>query len=169
MSSLALPYFFQKQTNMGQEIERKFLVKSDVYKELANGVHYRQGYMARTPKGVVRVRVVGEKAYLTIKGKKNSISRSEYEYEIPVAEAVEMLDTLCLKPDIEKYRYRIAYEGFVWEVDEFLGANAGLVVAEIELPAEDTPFLKPEWIGEDVSHDARYYNSNLISHPYSEW
>jgi len=154
---------------MGQEIERKFLVNSDEFKQLAKGIHYRQGYMSRGEKGVVRVRVAGDKGYLTIKGRKSGISRSEYEYEIPVADAVEMLDELCSKPDIEKYRYCVDYEGFVWEVDEFLGANAGLIVAEIELPAEDTLFTKPSWIAAEVSHDARYFNSNLIKHPYSEW
>jgi Uncharacterized protein conserved in bacteria len=154
---------------MGQEIERKFLVNSDKFKQLAKGIHYRQGYMSRTDKGVVRVRIAGDKGYLTIKGKKSGISRLEYEYEIPVADAVEMLDKLCMKPDIEKYRYHVGFDGFTWEVDEFLGANAGLVVAEIELPEEDTPFTKPDWIGAEVSHDARYFNSNLIKHPYSEW
>lgn len=154
---------------MAKEIERKFLVVSRDYKQQAEGIYYRQGYLCSSRERVVRVRVAGEKAFLTIKGANQGITRSEYEYEIPVEEAKEILDNLCLKPDIEKIRYRIAYEGFVWEVDEFMGLNAGLVVAEIELPDEETSFNKPSWVGEEVSHDPRYYNANLINKPYSEW
>ncbi len=154
---------------MAKEIERKFLVVSDDFKQQAEGIYYRQGYLCSSRERVVRVRVAGEKAFLTIKGANQGITRSEYEYEIPVEEAKEMLDNLCLKPDIEKIRYRVAYEGFVWEVDEFMGLNAGLVVAEIELPDEETLFGKPSWVGEEVSHDPRYYNANLINKPYSEW
>ena len=106
---------------------------------------------------------------MTIKSKNVGAARGEWEYEIPVAEAAELLDGLCERPLIEKYRRRILFGGFVWEVDEFLGENAGLVVAEIELPAEDTVFEKPDWAGEEVTHDLRYLNSRLIKQPYSTW
>lgn len=154
---------------MGVEIERKFLVSGDGWLQLGEPVLLRQGYLSSHPERVVRVRIEGERAVMTIKGKTTGISRGEWEYDLPMADAVEFLDRLCEQPIIEKYRRRIPFGGFVWEVDEFLGVNAGLVVAEIELPAEDTLFDKPGWIGTDVSDDARYLNSNLIKHPYSAW
>ncbi len=154
---------------MGKEIERKFLVVSGEFKRYVDGVYYRQGYLCNSRERVVRVRIAGERAFLTIKGANRGIVRSEFEYEIPVEEAKEMLDNLCLKPDIEKIRYRIEFEGYVWEVDEFMGLNAGLVVAEIELPDENAQFVKPSWVGEEVSDDSRYYNANLIDKPFSEW
>jgi adenylate cyclase len=117
----------------------------------------------------VRVRIEGARAVMTIKSKATGISRGEWEYDLPLADAAEFLDKLCEQPIIEKYRRRIPFGGFVWEVDEFLGANAGLVVAEIELPSENQAFGKPDWVGEEVTHDARYFNSNLIKHPYSCW
>jgi adenylate cyclase len=154
---------------MGIEIERKFLVTSDAWMGLGEPVQLRQGYLSSHPSRVVRVRIEGERAVMTIKGKNVGASRGEWEYPIPMEDAREFLDKLCEQPIIEKYRRRIPYAGFVWEVDEFLGANAGLVVAEIELPSEDQAFDKPDWIGEEVTHDKRYLNSNLIAHPYSGW
>ncbi|MBY0241246.1 MAG: CYTH domain-containing protein [Burkholderiaceae bacterium] len=154
---------------MGIEIERKFLVTSSAWRQQGEAVLLRQGYLSSHPSRVVRVRIEGDGAVMTIKGKNVGASRGEWEYPIPMADAIEFLDKLCEQPIIEKYRRRIPYAGFVWEVDEFLGANAGLVVAEIELPSEDQAFDRPEWIGEDVTADKRYLNSNLISNPYSAW
>ena len=116
----------------------------------------------------MRVRIKGEKGYLTVKGRNAGIRRAEYEYEIPLADAEAML-ALCEHPLIEKRRYLVPYEGYTWEVDVFAGANEGLVVAEIELPAEDAAFAKPDWVGAEVSGDARYYNASLIRHPYRDW
>mgnify|MGYP003599189172 FL=1 len=154
---------------MGIEIERKFLLAGDAWRGLGQAVLLRQGYLSSARERVVRVRIEGEQAMLTIKGANVGASRGEWEYPIPLADAVELLDGLCEQPLIEKYRHRIEHAGMVWEVDEFLGANAGLVVAEIELASEDQPFEKPEWIGAEVSGDARYYNANLIRHPFSQW
>ena len=154
---------------MGIEIERKFLLAGDAWRGLGQAVLLRQGYLSSARERVVRVRIEGEQAMLTIKGANVGASRGEWEYPIPLADAVELLDGLCEQPLIEKYRHRIEHAGMVWEVDEFLGANAGLIVAEIELASEDQPFEKPEWIGAEVSGDARYYNANLIRHPFSQW
>ncbi|MGK5080860.1 CYTH domain-containing protein [Janthinobacterium sp. HLX7-2] len=154
---------------MGIEIERKFLLAGDAWRTLGQPVLLRQGYLSSARERVVRVRIEGGQAMLTIKGANVGASRGEWEYPIPLADAVELLDGLCEQPLIEKYRHRITHAGMVWEVDEFLGANAGLVVAEIELASEDQPFDKPDWIGAEVSGDARYYNANLIRHPFSQW
>ena len=154
---------------MGVEIERKFLLQGDAWRGLGQAVLLRQGYLSSARERVVRVRIEGEQAMLTIKGANVGASRGEWEYPIPLADAVELLDGLCEQPLIEKVRHRIEHAGMVWEVDEFLGANAGLVVAEIELASEDQPFEKPDWIGAEVSGDARYYNANLIRHPFSQW
>ncbi|WP_374582508.1 CYTH domain-containing protein [Pseudoduganella sp.] len=154
---------------MGVEIERKFRVAGEGWRAQGEPVLLRQGYLSSYAERTVRVRIEGERAVLTIKSKNVGAARGEWEYEIPVAEAAELLDGLCERPLIEKYRRRIPYGGFVWEVDEFLGENAGLVVAEIELPAEDTVFAKPDWAGEEVTHDLRYLNSRLIKQPYSTW
>lgn len=154
---------------MGIEIERKFLVRSDEWKTLAKGVLLRQGYLSSAPERIVRVRIDGDAAMLTIKGPTSGMTRAEWEYPIPVEDAQAFLDRLCEKPVIEKYRYRIPLQGVVWEVDEFLGENAGLVVAEVELESEQQAFVKPDWIGEEVTHDARYFNANLLRHPYSKW
>lgn len=154
---------------MGVEIERKFLVVNDDWMRLGEPVLLRQGYLSSHAQRVVRVRIEGDGAVMTIKGKNVGASRGEWEYPIPMADAREFLDKLCEQPIIEKYRRRIPYAGFVWEVDEFLGVNAGLVVAEIELPSEDQPFDKPDWVGEEVTADVRYLNSNLIKQPYSTW
>jgi adenylate cyclase len=129
---------------------------------------YRQGYLSRTPGCTVRVRRAGAKAFLTVKGPRPGIARSEFEYEIPVIDAEELLG-LCANPLIEKHRHLVEHDGHTWEVDEFLGANAGLLVAEIELDAPDEPFSFPPWAGEEVTLDARYLNANLVDHPFSEW
>jgi adenylate cyclase len=154
---------------MGVEIERKFLVQGDGWRAQGEPVLLRQGYLSSHAECTVRVRIEGERAVLTIKSKNVGAARGEWEYPVPLADAAELLDRLCERPLIEKYRRRIPFGGFVWEVDEFLGENAGLVVAEIELLAEDARFDKPEWVGDEVTHDVRYLNSNLIKQPYSTW
>lgn len=154
---------------MGVEIERKFLVDGEAWRTLGAATLLRQGYLSADPARTVRVRIDGERAFLTIKGKSVGASRGEWEYPIPVADAAQLLDGLCQQPLVEKVRRRIAVGPHTWEVDEFLGANAGLVVAEIELASEDEAFDKPDWIGREVTGDTRYFNSNLIRHPYSQW
>ena len=153
---------------MATEIERKFLVTSDAWRDGPPGERICQGYLCVEPGRTVRVRTKGNKAYLTIKGAAIGISRAEFEYEIPNDEAEELLK-LCIPPLLDKTRCERLHEGFVWEIDEFHGANEGLIVAEIELPGEKTDFAKPDWAGEDVSDDRRYANSSLISHPWPEW
>jgi adenylate cyclase len=154
---------------MGVEIERKFLVQGDGWRTQGEAVLLRQGYLSSQAERTVRVRIEGERAVLTIKSKNVGAARGEWEYPIPLADAAELLDRLCERPLIEKYRRRIPFAGFVWEVDEFLGENAGLVVAEIELPAENAVFDKPDWVGAEVTQDVRYLNSQLIKRPYSTW
>ena len=154
---------------MATEIERKFLVVSDAWRAGAQGKLYRQGYLSTHKERTVRVRIAGDKAFLTIKGLSVGASRAEYEYAIPVKDAAEMLDNLCEKPLIEKTRYKIEHGGFTWEIDEFDGVNKGLIVAEVELPSEDTVFTKPAWVGDDVTEDRRYFNSNLIAKPFTTW
>ncbi len=154
---------------MGTEIERKFLLTGDAWRKLAQGVHYRQGYLNSIKERTVRVRTINEKGFLTIKGITVGATRVEYEYEIPKDECTAMLDDLAEKPIIDKSRYKVDYEGFTWEIDEFFGENHGLIVAEVELESEDQKFEKPEWIGEEVTGDPRYFNSNLINHPYTKW
>lgn len=153
---------------MNIEIERKFLLKNDNWREGAVGVHYKQAYLNEKGDNTVRVRIEGDKAKLTIKGKSSNISRLEFEYDIPMEDA-EALFTLAKTPIVEKYRYKIMYAGNCWEVDEFLGLNRGLVVAEIELESETQSFEKPDWIGMEVSGDKRYTNANLARKPYCEW
>jgi adenylate cyclase len=154
---------------VGVEIERKFLLVGDAWRTLGEPVLLRQGYLSSDPERVVRVRIEGEQGTLTIKGKSVGATRGEWEYPVPLADANELLDRLCQQPLIEKYRRRIAFAGYVWEVDEFLGANLGLMFAEIELASEDEQFDKPDWIGAEVTDDPRYFNSSLIRHPYSSW
>ena len=154
---------------MGVEIERKYKVKDLSFKNLAEGILYRQGYLAMSPDSTVRVRVYNNKGFLTVKGAVTGIQRAEFEYEIPFHDAQNMLDSLCHKPIIEKYRYKVNYEGFLWEVDEFIGENSPLVIAEIELSYADEKFPVPEWVGEEVTGDKRYYNSKLVKNPYSKW
>jgi len=154
---------------MAQEIERKFLVKNNSYRQLGSHLHIHQGFLSTEKERVVRVRIHGKKAFLTIKGITKGITRAEYEYKIPVADAKNMLENLCMKPTIEKYRYNVNIEGFIWEIDEFLRENEGLIMAEIELKSDDQQFPKPEWIGEEVTGDARYYNANLVKNPFKSW
>lgn len=155
---------------MGTEIERKFLVRDYSWREQATStVRYRQGYLAKREEATVRVRVGGDRAYLTVKGRMVGISRPEFEYEIPVAEAEEMLERIALLPVVEKVRHFVPVGPHVWEVDLFLAANAGLVVAEIELSHPDERFQHPDWLGEEVTGDPRYYNSSLIDNPFTRW
>ena len=152
---------------MAKEIERKFLVK-DSWQPQSIGIKIAQGYLSTVPERTVRVRIKGEKGYLTIKGKNVGVSRAEYEYEIPRQDAEEMLQ-LAEQPILVKTRYLEQQGAFTWEVDVFAGENQGLVVAEIELPAEDAEFSRPAWLGQEVSGDVRYYNANLIKFPFSLW
>ncbi len=154
---------------MPKEIERKFLVQKAPAWTSLPGTKYRQGYLNTTKERIVRVRTIGDQGYLTVKGLTVGATRLEFEYEIPVADADAMLDDLCERPLIEKRRYKVEYDDLVWEIDEFFGENDGLIVAEVELEREDQRFEKPPWIGEEVTGDPRYFNSNLVQHPYSEW
>lgn len=154
---------------MAKEIERKFLVIGNKWRELANGTHYRQGYLNSIKERTVRIRTIDNKAYLTVKGPTIGVTRMEFEYEIPYNDCVEMLDNLAEKPIIEKTRYKIKADNLVWEIDEFFGVNEGLIVAEVELQSEEQKFEKPEWIGEEISGDPRYFNSNLVNNPYTTW
>jgi adenylate cyclase len=154
---------------MAKEIERKFLVKGDEWKAGVKGTVYRQGYLSSIKERVVRVRTIEDKGFLTIKGITKGVSRSEFEYEISVEDANNMLDHICERPLIEKTRCKIPVGGLVFEVDEFYGENAGLVVAEVELKDEDQKIDLPGWIGAEVSGDPRYFNSNLIRHPFTKW
>lgn len=154
---------------MGQEIERKFLVIGDAWRTLGEGKAYRQGYIPTPDARTVRVRVAGNQGYLTLKGPALGLVRSEYEYPIPLEDANEMLETLCDPPLIEKTRYRIPIQNLVWEVDEFWGENAGLIMAEVELTDADQSIEMPDWIGQEVTGDPRYYNSQLRKNPFSRW
>lgn len=155
---------------MATEIERKFLPKDDSWRAGADaGEEYRQGYLYSDPDLAVRVRLAGDEAWLTIKGGAEGIVRREFEYPIPRADAAEMLAHLCRKPLIEKRRHLLRHGRHTWEIDVFAGDNAGLVVAEIELGAEDESFERPDWLGEEVSADPRYLNSSLSRHPYRHW
>ncbi len=156
---------------MAQEIERKFLVKGDFKPYVTKSTRIIQGYLSSVPERTVRVRIKGDKGFLTIKGigSKSGASRFEWEKEIPVEEAKQLLE-ICEPGVIDKTRYIVpAGDGLVFEVDEFYGDNEGLVVAEIELPSEDYPFEKPDWLGEEVTGDVRYYNSMLMKNPYKNW
>ena len=155
--------------NMAVEIERKFIVDTSKWHPQAKGLDIRQGYICSEKGRTVRVRTKGEKAFLTIKGPNNGISRAEYEYEIPVEDANAMLDTLCAHPLIEKTRYIEEHFGQTWEIDIFFGDNEGLVMAEAELPSEDTPLTIPDWVIKEVSDDRRYFNSCLQKNPYKNW
>ena len=156
---------------MGTEIERKFLVQGDAWKRAAEGPGepVRQGYLSTAREHTVRVRVKAGKGYITIKGESAGARRAEFEYPIPSEDATTMLDSLCQRPLIEKTRYVVRHRGCCFEVDEFHGDNAGLFVAEVELSSEDHEVELPEWIGKEVTDDPRYYNSNLVRHPYAHW
>jgi adenylate cyclase len=154
---------------MTLEIERKYLVTGTDWRVPGSGAHYRQGYLSTAPERSVRIRISGDRGYLTIKGATTGAVRTEYEYAIPVKDAREMLEHLCERPLIEKTRYTLVYRGLKWEVDEFLGSNAGLVIAEVELEKEDQVIELPGWVGREVTGDPRYYNASLIANPYSNW
>lgn len=154
---------------MGIEIERKFLVQGDSWRSQATGQEYRQGYIVADQNRTVRVRVVGDRGYLTIKGPTVGLGRAEYEYPIPLRDAEEMLTHLCGLPLIEKLRYRLEVAGLLWEVDEFAGANRGLILAEVELQTPEQAIALPEWIGPEVTGDPRYYNASLARYPFSQW
>jgi adenylate cyclase len=155
---------------MAIEIERKFRLADDSWRQgVQRKTLLRQGYIANTRRASVRVRLAGEAGWLSVKAMTPGLSRAEYEAAIPAAEANEMLDRLCEGPLIEKWRHIVPYQGSEWEIDEFLGANAGLVIAELELDAEDAPFARPPWLGVEVTHDERYYNFRLSQRPFRHW
>jgi adenylate cyclase len=154
---------------MGIEIERKFLVGSDGWRQQAESqTRFSQGYLSRDPARTVRVRVAGDVAFLTIKGATTGATRAEFEYAVPLSDAQQLL-AMCDGPVVEKVRHLCPFEGMTWEVDEFLGANAGLVVAEIELAAEGQVFARPAWLGAEVTGDARYVNASLAVRPFTSW
>jgi adenylate cyclase len=154
---------------MGQEIERKYLVSSDAWRVGLNGLYCQQGYLVTNINRTVRVRVLGNQGFITVKGNNEGIRRLEYEYSIPVQDAIDMLSQLCMRPLIEKYRYKRNYAGHLWEIDEFLGQNLGLVVAEIELQSIDQVVELPDWVGCEITDDVRYLNFNLAKIPYATW
>nr|WP_290226410.1 CYTH domain-containing protein [Trichocoleus desertorum] len=162
---------------MATEIERKFLVKPEEWQQfrqssdptLLSSTLYRQGYIFSSVNKTVRIRIAGDRGFITIKGPTVGYTRSEFEYEILLADAAAMLDQLCEPPLIEKTRHKVAWDNLVWEVDEFAGENQGLMVAEVELTDANQAITLPSWAGEEVSHDPRYFNANLANHPYSRW
>ncbi len=155
---------------MPTEIERKYLVTGDSWRQAAGeGIALVQGYLGGNEKSSIRIRIHGENAYLNIKSRTTAILRSEFDYPIPVAEARELLHKLCDQPLIEKTRYPVRHQGHLWEIDVFAGQNEGLIVAEIELATPEEGFKLPAWAGQEVSHEPRYYNTCLVSHPYKDW
>lgn len=154
---------------MAIEIERKFLVHDTAFLAGRAGLRYTQGYLAGNDRLSVRVRLAGNSAWLTVKGGSDPLARIEFEYAIPVADARDMLARLCTAPLIDKTRFHVDVDGSHWEVDVFHGDNEGLVLAEIELPAADAPFARPPWLGNEVTHDARYLNMNLARRPWRSW
>ena len=160
---------YLKGIKMGKEIEKKFLITSEKWRGLARGKQYRQSYLNKEKGRTVRVRTINDKGFLTIKGAVKGETRLEFEYEIPLEDARELLRELCHKPLIEKTRYKIPFAGFTWEVDEFAGENEGLIFAEIELNYEGEKFSTPHWIGKEVTGDPKYYNASLVTNPYRDW
>jgi len=155
---------------MATEIEHKFLLRDDRWRsQVERSARMRQGYLTSDARCSVRVRIADSQGFLNLKSGTLGIQRSEYEYPIPLAEAEEILDMLCEKPLLEKTRHFLWFGEHLWEIDEFEGDNAGLIVAEVELSRSDEPFARPDWLGEEVSHDIRYYNSQLARHPYQTW
>lgn len=155
---------------MAIEIEHKFLIVNDDWRNEADeGIYMVQGYMGSNEKSSIRIRIHGDSANLNIKGKTIGIQRSEYDYPIPVDEAKEILESLCDRPFIEKTRFHVMHEGHKWEIDVFAGDNEGLIVAEVELDSVGESFSLPDWVGEDVSDNPRYYNICLVMHPYKDW
>ncbi len=153
---------------MPKEIERKFLLKNESWRKDANGTSLKQGYLSTDKERTIRVRIKGDKAYLTIKGITINSARAEYEYQIPLNDARELLE-LCEGPLVEKTRYEVQYENLTWEIDIFKGENKGLILAEVELESIDQKVNLPSWIGEEVTGDMKYSNSNLVKHPFSNW
>ncbi len=167
---VSIPLCRRNQKNIvATEIERKFLVIGDEWRSLASGTEYRQGYITAGNGKTVRVRLVGEQGYLTIKGKSTGLSRLEFEYLIPKTDVEEMLDALCDRPPVCKTRYKIPIGDLVWEVDEFAGENEGLIIAEVELTHEQQEVARPKWVGDEVTFDRRYYNSYLAHYPFKSW
>ncbi|MBX9742323.1 MAG: CYTH domain-containing protein [Chthoniobacterales bacterium] len=154
---------------MSIEIERKFLVTSNAWRDAAKeGTTFCQGYLSRAPEASVRVRIEGDDSFLTIKGPLKGITRAEFQYPIPFEDAEKLL-LLCVTPLVIKTRYKVHYKKQLWEVDEFHGENDGLFLAEIELPTPETAIHLPPWVGKEVSAEMRYYNSNLATHPFTKW
>ena len=155
---------------MGFEIERKFLLAGEGWRALVTEARlYCQGYLCTDKERTVRVRITADKAFLTIKGLTAGASRLEFEYPLPQEDAKVLLEQLAEKPLVEKVRHIVPYGGLIWEVDEFLGVNQGLILAELELESETQPFAKPAWIGPEVTADPRYHNANLVKTPYRDW
>lgn len=154
---------------MAEEVERKFLVDTALWRPTDAGMLYRQGYLSSVNARVVRVRTAGDCGFLTVKGLTRGVSRLEFEYPIPLSDATTMLDQLCERPLIEKTRHREVVAGRTWEIDVFHGDNDGLVVAEVELASPEDKVELPPWAGTEVSNDPRYYNNNLAAHPYRDW
>lgn len=155
---------------MAMEIERKFLLAGEGWRQqVSRRTLLRQGYLANTARASVRVRIQSDQAWLSVKAMRSGLSREEYEYPIPAADAAEMLEKLCEGPPIEKWRHIVEQAGSRWEIDEFLGANAGLVIAELELPSEEAPFERPDWLGREVTDEERYYNVRLAQRPFRHW
>ncbi len=155
---------------MGREIERKFLLKDDSWRQAAEpGKSYVQGYISVVPERIVRVRTAGDKAVVTLKGKHEGLGRDEFEYDIPIEDARRILDTMCIPPLIEKTRYIVRVDRVKWEIDEFARENEGLVIAEVELDSEDQEVALPAWVGEEVTRDFRYSNAALVREPYTKW
>ena len=155
---------------MAIEIERKFLLKNEQWRELVfKSIHYQQGYLNSDANSSVRIRTSDDTAKLNIKSATIGSQRAEYEYTIPMDDAQELLATLCHQPLVEKVRHLVKIESHIWEIDEFSGDNAGLIVAEIELSRVDENFIKPDWLGKDVTEELRYYNNQLCKHPFKKW
>lgn len=154
---------------MSKEIERKFLVTGVEWQYKNQGVFYLQGYLSTEKDCSIRIRVGGRKGYLTIKGETQGTMRDEFEYEIPLNDARELLNNFCMHPLIEKRRYIVNFGGLTWEIDEFESENKGLILAEVELTSEDEKIDFPDWIGKEVTGDPKYYNVNLVRNPYSKW
>ncbi|MDY0212618.1 MAG: CYTH domain-containing protein [Desulfuromonadaceae bacterium] len=155
---------------MGIEIERKFLLKTDSWRDCAQSrSRIIQGYISVNPAATVRVRLTASGAFLTLKGKRRNYSATEFEYPVPAQDAATMLEQMSLHPPIDKWRYLVSYADNLWEIDEFTGPNAGLIIAEIELKSVTAEFEHPPWLGEEVSDDPRYFNASLVQQPYSTW
>lgn len=155
--------------HLAVEIERKFSVRGNNWRNMATGINIKQGYVSVEKDHTVRIRIIESKAFLTIKGKSTGAKRLEYEYEIPNKDANELLINICKKPIINKIRYKINFKGIIWEVDEFFGENKGLILAEVELEDEEQKIEIPDWIGTEVTGNPKYYNANLISNPFCNW